>query len=258
MDTRLTGRFIAERRKELSLNQKELAEKLNVTDKAVSKWETGRSAPDISMLEPLAEALGVTVAEILKGQKIEKEKLNEVSDEIIVQTMKKSRRRLITVILSVLLITFNAVCGYFIYHYAYSVKSDDTQGIIRMSDFAGIEGDESMEIIRAVRRGKYYAFLLKKPDHDEVHLRVFQADDIFKDRLVCTGGTSAQTGGIGQYSYGENHLNTDIFFGYGVKENEYFYNYRGAECVRPVTDGIVLDFMIEYNHSWTHASLIQE
>ena len=69
MDNRLTGSFISQRRKELNMNQKQLAEKLNVTDKAVSKWETGRSAPDIANLMPLSEALDVTVVEILKGLK---------------------------------------------------------------------------------------------------------------------------------------------------------------------------------------------
>lgn len=255
MDNKQTGRFICERRKYLSLNQKELAEKLNVTDKAVSKWETGRSAPDISMLEPLADALGVTVAEILKGEKIEKEKLNEVSDKIIVQTMKKSRKKIFIGAFSVLMILTLIVGGQILYHYFNSVSPEDTERIIKSADFSSIEGDEDMEIIKSVRRGKYYAFLMKSPDHDEAHLRIFQADKIFKDRFICTGGTSVQTGGIGQYSYSENHLNTDIFFGYGVKENKYFYNYRGAECERPVINGVVLDFMIEYNHTWTHATL---
>ncbi len=63
MDNKLTGTFISQRRKELSLNQKQLAEKLNVTDKAVSKWETGRSAPDISMLMPLSEVIVNRVAD---------------------------------------------------------------------------------------------------------------------------------------------------------------------------------------------------
>ena len=94
MDNKLTGGFISQRRKELSLNQKQLAEKLNVTDKAVSKWETGRSAPDISMLEPLAEALEGSVVEILKGEKIEKDGIVTASDEVIVKTMKKGKHKL--------------------------------------------------------------------------------------------------------------------------------------------------------------------
>lgn len=63
------GSFIKEQRQELGLSQKELAEKLYITDKAVSKWETGRGLPDIASLEPLSNALNVSVSEILNGEK---------------------------------------------------------------------------------------------------------------------------------------------------------------------------------------------
>ena len=69
MDVEKTGRFIAARRRELGLSQQELAERLHVTNKAVSKWETGRSLPDGATLAPLAEALGVTADELLAGEK---------------------------------------------------------------------------------------------------------------------------------------------------------------------------------------------
>ena len=62
------GTFIAELRKERQMTQKELAAKLGVTDKAVSKWERSLSCPDIALLMPLAEALGVTVSELLSGR----------------------------------------------------------------------------------------------------------------------------------------------------------------------------------------------
>jgi transcriptional regulator with XRE-family HTH domain len=61
--------FISQTRKEQGLTQKELAEKLGVTDKAVSKWERGLSCPDISLLMDLSDALGVTVSELLQGEK---------------------------------------------------------------------------------------------------------------------------------------------------------------------------------------------
>ncbi|NLG85605.1 MAG: helix-turn-helix transcriptional regulator [Firmicutes bacterium] len=63
------GTFIAGLRKELGYTQKELAEKLMLSDKAVSKWERGLSMPDISILMPLAKVLGVTVTEILQGER---------------------------------------------------------------------------------------------------------------------------------------------------------------------------------------------
>lgn len=68
MDREMLGRFIAQRRKELNLTQRELAEKLHVTDKAVSKWERGAGCPDISLLEPLAEALELSVDQLLTYQ----------------------------------------------------------------------------------------------------------------------------------------------------------------------------------------------
>ena len=63
------AQFISELRKENKLTQKELAEQLGVTDKAVSKWERGLSCPDISLLSSLSHALGVTPSELLNGEK---------------------------------------------------------------------------------------------------------------------------------------------------------------------------------------------
>lgn len=67
------GKFIAVRRKKKSLTQKELAAQMNVTDKAVSKWETGNFYPDIEMIEKLSEIFEVSINEILSGKRIEPE-----------------------------------------------------------------------------------------------------------------------------------------------------------------------------------------
>ena len=70
MDAKKFGAFIATVRKENNLTQLDLANKLHVTDKAVSKWERGVGLPDINTLEPLADALGVSVLEIMRSEKI--------------------------------------------------------------------------------------------------------------------------------------------------------------------------------------------
>ena len=75
MDAKKTGELIARRRKEQGLSQGELAERIHVTDKAVSKWETGRGMPGIDSLEPLAEVLGLSVSELLSGQRLTAEEL---------------------------------------------------------------------------------------------------------------------------------------------------------------------------------------
>ena len=68
MDSLKTGNYIALKRKEAGITQKELAEKLMISDKAVSRWETGRGLPDIDMFIPLSEALGVSVSELMTGE----------------------------------------------------------------------------------------------------------------------------------------------------------------------------------------------
>ena len=71
MDATKFGAFVAEVRKEHNMTQADLANKIQVTDKAVSRWERGLGFPDINSLEPLAEALGVSVLELMKSERIE-------------------------------------------------------------------------------------------------------------------------------------------------------------------------------------------
>ena len=122
MDKRTFGSYIAEKRKKLGMTQVQLADKLHVTDKAVSKWERGLSYPDVTLLEPLAEALSVGIGELLhcrvptaeeKEQPMTEEKKNETvqTDENVqavveiskdtVQRKQRDIRRLITALVVV-------------------------------------------------------------------------------------------------------------------------------------------------------------
>lgn len=87
-----TGAFIAQLRKENHLTQKELAEKINVTDKAVSRWETCKGFPEVSLLIPLSNVLDISVNELLTGERVEKERIIDHSNQVIVETIKKSDR----------------------------------------------------------------------------------------------------------------------------------------------------------------------
>ena len=82
MDSNKMGAFIAQVRKERGLTQLELAQKINVTDKAVSKWERGVGFPDIKIIEALAEALGVSVSELMNGERMENAVRDSESDNI--------------------------------------------------------------------------------------------------------------------------------------------------------------------------------
>jgi len=83
MDAYKFGRFVAERRKEHKMTQKDLAAKLQVTDKAVSKWERGLGFPDISSLEPLADALGVSITELMKSEKNTENDSGKEAEEVV-------------------------------------------------------------------------------------------------------------------------------------------------------------------------------
>lgn len=94
MDANLTGRFIAEMRRQKGYTQKELAEKLMVTDKAVSRWETGKGLPDTALLKPLGDALDVSVGELLCGKKLGDAEVREHTDTVILDALRYSQRTL--------------------------------------------------------------------------------------------------------------------------------------------------------------------
>lgn len=93
MDNVQFGSFITQLRKEQGLTQKELADKLSVTDKAVSKWETGKGFPDVKLLEPLAQTLGVSLVELMQSRRQELETLTIAEvDAAVSQAMGQSER----------------------------------------------------------------------------------------------------------------------------------------------------------------------
>lgn len=87
------GKFISQCRKEKKLTQNQLAEKLGITDKAVSKWETGKSMPDISLLIPLCEILDITLNEMFAGEYISEDKIKEKTDEVLINIMENRKRQ---------------------------------------------------------------------------------------------------------------------------------------------------------------------
>lgn len=90
MNENKTGVFISTLRKEKELTQAQLAEKLNVTDKAISRWETGKGMPDSSLLVPLANILGITVNELLTGEKISEETFSKKSEDNLVVAVQRT------------------------------------------------------------------------------------------------------------------------------------------------------------------------
>lgn len=98
MDPKKFGTFLQTRRRELGLTQSQLGEKLGVTDKAISRWERGVGFPDISLLEPLADALDLSVTELMRSERLEQETIPaQTADDAVIQTVdlaqEQSRNR---------------------------------------------------------------------------------------------------------------------------------------------------------------------
>lgn len=94
MNQEKIGKFIAYCRKEKNMTQEELAQKLHLTDKAISKWENGRCLPDLSILEPLSKTLDFSINEILSGEKIKEEELKDHTDKNIIDVVNYSDEKI--------------------------------------------------------------------------------------------------------------------------------------------------------------------
>ena len=88
MDANRFGCFVAERRKELHMTQKDLAAKIHVTDKAVSKWERGLGLPDINSIEDLADALDVSITELMRSEM----NVNEETEQVVSDVIEVARK----------------------------------------------------------------------------------------------------------------------------------------------------------------------
>ena len=117
MDQVKIGKFIRKLRKEKNMTQEDLAEKLGVTDRSVSNWENGKNMPDVSLYKLLCNELGISVNELISGEKIKEENYKEKSDNNIltaiskIEKEKKKRKR----VLIVILIVFLLLASYIIY-----------------------------------------------------------------------------------------------------------------------------------------------
>ena len=104
------GKFIAERRKSVELTQMQLAERLGITDRAVSKWETGKALPDASLMLSLCEILKITVNELLCGEENKMEN-NQKNEELLLEMAKELERKNKTIWRSMWAIMIVSVIG---------------------------------------------------------------------------------------------------------------------------------------------------
>ena len=94
MDVKKIGEFIAKNRKLKGLTQEQLGERLGVSNKTISRWENGNYMPDLSLLKPLSEELGITLNELLSGEKIEKENIEKITEKSLINTIDYTKKKI--------------------------------------------------------------------------------------------------------------------------------------------------------------------
>ena len=131
MDQIKIGRFIAERRRAKGLTQAQLAEKLAITDRAVSKWENGRSLPDSGVMLELCGILGITVNDLLCGEIVNMENKNEKLEKTLLEMVKEKEKkdrwllRIEIIVGTVIIAMFVGICAFAAY-----VPMEDWQRIL--------------------------------------------------------------------------------------------------------------------------------
>jgi len=132
MDQVKIGRFIAECRKGRGLTQAKLAEMLGITDRAVSKWETGKSMPDSGLMLPLCDILGISVNELLSGERIEMENYSKVAEENLVELKRQQEEHVKMLLTLEYVIGFSCSITFIVLMFvaAYLVKQPLWQGLL--------------------------------------------------------------------------------------------------------------------------------
>lgn len=158
MDQIKTGKFIAELRKEKNMTQLDLATRLGVTDRAVSKWENGRGLPDISLIKPLCESLDISVNELLSGERIAAEQTLEIANENMLGMLsdreREIKKRMRISVLCMILAVITVIWGI-----AYSI-------VYSSQIIAEARGDGySLSAAKSEKKARKAAFFIKQGNY---------------------------------------------------------------------------------------------
>lgn len=135
MDQIKIGKFISEKRKEAKLTQSELAEKLNITDRAISKWENGKSMPDSGIIPELCKILNITITDLFNGEVVDMKDKEKIVEENILEAIKQkeaSDKRLLDLekILGITVVTFFVIMVLSISFFIEYQKITESIGVI--------------------------------------------------------------------------------------------------------------------------------
>ncbi len=234
MNTEKIGRFIAKKRKEKNLTQKELALKLNITDRAVSKWERGMGCPDISLLEELSKILDISIIELLNGEEVA-----EINEKNIIDSMKFSKENyknkiinnlntiLITIIIIIILIlTFLNIIN------SINLNKKGLNNLNQLNIENSLNNIENKIKIIKNNKGKY-----SDDDYKKITIYINSLNKLFSNETK-------------QFLYKKNYTLKDYYKFKDYSYNNFYVNYNNLNDSLYYTlikyDTNIIDNMIKY------------
>ena len=217
MNQEKAGKFIKELRVKNNLTQQELADKIGVTDRAISKWENGRGSPDISLLIPLSKELKVTVLELLSGERI-----ND-NDQVVINLIKKREKiigrwkNIFLVLLNIVLLwmVLIVIYGYFIPKKYESSKTEHIVGVLSDSMSPTLRvGDQIIYDVININSVKENDFVVFQYKLDNTFSEITNEKLITVHRVV---EVINENGNISLITRGDNNASNDKY--YVTKEN---------------------------------------
>ncbi len=256
MNNTKTGELIRELRKEKNMTQKDIADLLHITDKAVSKWERGLCAPDIALLEPLSKALGVSIIELIEGERITKDEYideTEVATKTVIDYSKSeithkvtSIRKKYIVITAVVIIAgiLSVIFAYLGFHYLSTVPENDLDGLSKKA--SGYLLYDELFIVKTTKKGNYLAALCTD-NNSNWCMCVFDRDVVFSNRFNASGGRRGAKGELSSWNIGNSKGDIVLVFcGAELSDEVYWYTFEnsGIEYTCPIDDNKALDIFI--------------
>ena len=171
MNQEKIGKFIKDRRLELKMTQKDLADKLGISDRAISKWENGRGVPDVSLLSDLSKVLDVTINDLLSGEVVKKEEYQQKFEENIMNTIdtkiKKENKILKLVLYCIFTLVFLLVM-YVSIESIYMKSTINSYPLIQKNYSDDIHANDNMYFERTVYSyGFYVKYFYKSKNTDK-------------------------------------------------------------------------------------------
>ena len=171
MNQEKIGKFIKDKRLELKMTQKDLADKLGISDRAISKWENGRGVPDVSLLSDLSKVLDVTINDLLSGEVVKKEEYQQKFEENIMNTIdtkiKKENKILQLVLYCIFTLVFLLVM-YVSIESIYMKSTINSYPLIQKNYSDDIHANDNMYFERTVYSyGFYVKYFYKSKNTDK-------------------------------------------------------------------------------------------